>query len=334
MKISTRQLEGHLRKGVGPLYAVHGAEALLALEAGDRIREAARRDGAAEREVFFAEPGADWNRFGANAANLSLFASKRFVELRIPTGKPGADGGRAIEAYCARLPDDTVTLVALPELDWQQQKSKWFDALERAGVMVEARAVTRDELPEWLAQRLTAQKQRASVETLEWLADRVEGNLLAARQEVEKLALLLPQGEVTLEAIREAVTDVSRFERDTLLDGIHAGDAGRIARVVASLEAEGEPLPLLLWTLTEELRLMMALAANQRPRRFLPPERSAALQKTARHHDAASFARELLRAHRIDRMIKGVETGDPWDNITDFALGLAGKPTLTMVAPA
>ena len=328
MKISTRQLEGQLRKGLAPLYAVHGPEALLALEACDRIREAARKAGCTEREVFFAEPGADWNRFGAGAANLSLFASKRLVEVRIPTGKPGAEGGRAIEAYCAKLPDDAITLVALPELEWQQQKSKWYEALERAGVLVEARAVSRDELPEWLAERLARQKQKASVETLEWLADRVEGNLLAARQEVEKLALLLPQGEVSLQAIRDAVTDVSRYERDTLLDAIHAADAGRVVRVVSSLEAEGEPLPLLLWTLTEELRLMMALAANQRPRRFIPPERMAALQTTARRHDHASFDRELLRAHHIDRMIKGIDTGDPWDSVVELALGLAGKPVL------
>jgi DNA polymerase-3 subunit delta len=328
VKIQARQLDAQLKKGLAPLYAVHGPEALVALEAADRIREAARREGCSEREIFFAEPGADWSRFGAAAANLSLFASKRLVELRIPTGKPGAEGGRAIDAYCARLPDDAITLVSLPELDWQQQKSKWFEALERAGVLVEARAISRDELPDWLAARLARQEQRASVETLEWLADRVEGNLLAARQEVEKLALLLPAGEVTLQGIREAVTDVSRFERDTLLEAIHAGDAGRVARVVSSLEAEGEPLPLLLWTLTEELRLMMALAANQRPRRFLPPERMSALQKTARRHDAASFDRELLRAHRIDRMIKGVETGDPWDAVVELALGLAGKPLL------
>ena len=332
MKISTRQIDGHLRKGLGPLYVVHGPEALLALEAADRIREAARRDGCTEREVFFAEPGADWNRFGASAANLSLFASKRLVELRVPTGKPGTEGSRAIEAYCNKLPDDTITLVSLPELDWQQQKSKWFEALDRTGTLVEAKAVSRDELPEWLAERLSRQKQQASAETLEWLADRVEGNLLAAKQEVEKLALLLPQGEVTLEKIRDAVTDVSRFERDTLLDAIHAGDAGRIARVVDSLEAEGEPLPLLLWTLTEELRLMMALAANQRPRRYLPPDRMAALQQSARRLNASAVDRELLRAHRIDRMIKGVETGDPWDSVTELALGLAGKPVLAAVA--
>jgi DNA polymerase-3 subunit delta len=332
MKIRAKQLDAHLRKGLAKLYAVHGAEALLALEAADRIRDAARRSGCTEREIFFAEPGADWSRLGAAAANLSLFASKRLFELRIPTGKPGVEGARAIEAWCGSLGDDTVALVMLPELDWQQQKSRWFEALDAAGVLVEAQPVSRDELPEWLAERLGRQDQTASVETLEWLADRVEGNLLAAKQEVDKLALLLPRGEITLAAIREAVTDVSRFERDALADAIHGDDPARIARIVESLEAEGEPLPLLLWTLAEELRMMMALAAGQRPRRFLPPERMQALARTAKRHDAVSFGREVLRAHRIDRMIKGVEAGDPWDGVLELALGLAGRPVLAEAA--
>ena len=332
MKIRAKQLDAQLRKGVAKLYAIHGAEALVALEAADRIREAARRAGCTEREIFFAEPGADWSRLNASAANLSLFASKRLLELRIPGGKPGVEGARAIEAWCASLSDDTVALVMLPELDWQQQKSRWFEALDATGVLVEAKPVTRDELPEWLAERLGRQGQSASVETLEWLADRVEGNLLAAKQEVDKLALLLPKGEISLGAMREAVTDVSRFERDTLVDAIHEGDAARIARIVESLEAEGEPLPLLAWTLAEELRMVMALAAGQRPRRFLPPERIEAIARTAKRHSTQSLERGILRAHRIDRMIKGVEAGDPWDALLELALDLAGKPVLADAA--
>jgi DNA polymerase-3 subunit delta len=337
MKLAIRQLDGALKKGLDSLYVIHGAEALLALEAADRIREGARRAGYSEREVLFAEPGFDWSRLGAAGANLSLFASKRIIELRIPTGKPGAEGGRAIEAWCARLPrgreapaesNDTITLVLLPELEWQQLRANWFGALESAGTMIEAKPISRDELPDWLAERLSRQGQRAAVETLEWLAERVEGNLLAARQEVEKLALLLPPGEIALQAIRDAVTDVSRFERDTLVEAIHAGDVSRIARALASLRAEDEPLPLLLWTLAEELRLLIALAAGQRARRYLPPDRAAAAARTAGKHTPATFDRELLRAHRIDRMIKGVEIGDPWDNMIELALGIAGRPTL------
>jgi DNA polymerase-3 subunit delta len=332
MKIRAKQLDSHLRKGLSRLYAIHGPEALVALEAADRIRDSARKAGCTEREIFFAEPGADWSRLGASAANLSLFASKRLLELRIPGGKPGVEGARAIEAWCGSLSDDTVALVVLPELEWQQQKARWFEALDAAGVVVEARPVAREELPEWLADRLSRQGQSASVETLEWLAERVEGNLLAAKQEVDKLALLLPKGEVSLAAIREAVTDVSRFERDTLLDAIHAGDPARIARILESLKAEGEPLPLLLWTLAEELRLMMALAAGQRPRRFLPPERMESLARSAKRLGGAAFEREVLRAHRIDRMIKGVETGDPWESLLELALGLAARPVLADAA--
>jgi DNA polymerase-3 subunit delta len=332
MKLAIRQLDAHLKKGVAALYVVHGAEPLLALEAADRIRDAARKSGATEREIFFAEPGTDWSKLGASAANLSLFASKRLVEIRIPTGKPGAEGGRAIAAYCERLPDDAVTLVLLPELDWQALKTAWFSTLEAAGTVIEAKPVTRDELPEWLAERLSRQGQKASIETLEWLAERVEGNLLAARQEVEKLALLLPKGEIALEAIREAVTDVSRFERDALVEALHAGDSARVARVVDWLKAEGEPLPLLLWTLSEELRKVMAIVAGQRPRGWMTPERTEALGRSARRHDRASIDRELLRAHRIDRMIKGVDPGDPWDSVVEFALGIAGKPVMKEVA--
>ncbi|MBL0141951.1 MAG: DNA polymerase III subunit delta [Betaproteobacteria bacterium] len=332
MKIATRQLAQHLKKGLAPLYAVHGAEALLALEAGDAIRTAARKAGCTEREVFTSEQGADWSKLTASAANLSLFASKKLLEIRIPTGKPGIEGGRAIEALCARLPEDTVVLVMLPQLDWQQFKTAWFGALEGAGTVVEARAISREELPQWLAERLATQQQSARLETLEWMADRVEGNLLAARQEVQKLALLLPAGEISLEAIREAVTDVSRFERDGLMEAIHEADEGRIVRAVDSLEAEGEPLPLLLWALTEELRLMMQLSGGERPRRFLDPDRVQRIQRTARKHDAASFDRQLLRAHRIDRMIKGVETGDAWEEILELSLALAGKPALRAVA--
>jgi DNA polymerase III subunit delta len=332
VRISSRQLEASLRKNVAPLYVVHGAEALLALEAADRIRDAARKSGCTEREIFFAEPGADWSKLTAGAANLSLFASKRLVEVRIPSGKPGVEGARALEAWSAKLPEDTVSLVMLPELEWQQLKSKWFEALDAAAVVVEAKPIGRDELADWLAERLSRQSQRASVETLEWLADRVEGNLLAARQEVEKLALLLPAGEVTLEAIRDCVSDVSRFERDTLLDAIHARDVQRVVRVLDSLRAEGEPLPLLLWVLAEELRLLMAFSAGQRPRRYLPPDRSQAIERTAKAHSRASFDRELLRAHRIDRMIKGVEAGDPWDAMLELALGIAGRPVMEQAA--
>jgi len=328
MARSPAQLLAALKSGPAPLTTIYGAEPLVALETADAFRAAARAAGCSEREVFTAEPGADWNALGASAANLSLFAERKLVEIRIPGGKPGKDGAQALERYAARLPEDAVTLVLLPELDWSQVKSAWFRALEAAGVMVEAKPVAREDLPAWLAERLRRQKQKADPETLEWLADRVEGNLLAARQEVEKLSLLLPEGEVTLEAIRECVTDVSRFDLDDLGDAVQAGDAARIARVMDSLEAGGEAQPLVLWVLAEDLRTMMQLSSGEKPRRYLPQAKMDRLAKCARRQPPGALARALLQAAHADRMIKGVATGDAWLSLTTLALQIAGCKTL------
>jgi DNA polymerase-3 subunit delta len=200
-------------------------------------------------------------------------------------------------------------------------------------VVIEAKAVTRDELPDFLAERLGRQKQRASVETLEWLADRVEGNLLAASRKSKSSRSSCPRAR-SRSTRSAAPSPTSRASSATPSSkAIHGADSSRVARAVASLKAEGEPLPLLLWTLAEELRLVMSIVAGERPRRYLPPDRSAALARTAKRHNAKSFHRELLRAHRIDRMIKGVETGDPWESLLELALGIAGRPVM-MSTPA
>ena len=322
------QLLAALKRGPAPLTTIFGAEPLLILETADAFRAAARAAGCSEREVFTAEPGADWKSLGASAANLSLFAERKLIEIRVPGGKPGKEGGQALERYAARPPEDAVTLVLLPELDWKQQKSAWFGALERSGVMVETKPVARADLPAWLAERLARQAQKADPATLEWLADRVEGNLLAARQEVEKLALLFPQGEVTLDAIRDSVTDVSRFDLDDLAEAVHAGDASRIARVMDSLEAAGEAQPLVLWVLAEDLRTMMQLATGEKPRRYLPQARMDRLAKSARRQPPGALARALLQAAHADRMIKGVATGSAWISLTTLALQIAGCKTL------
>ena len=322
------QLLAALKRGPSALTTIFGAEPLLILETADAFRAAARAAGCTEREVFTAEPGADWKSLGASAANLSLFADRKLIEIRVPTGKPGKEGGAALERYAAKPPGDAVTLVLLPDLDWKQQKSAWFGALAAAGTMVEAKPVPRESLPAWLAERLARQNQKAGAATLEWLADRVEGNLLAARQEVEKLALLLPEGEVSLEGIRDCVTDVSRFDLDDLADAVHAGEAARIARVMDSLEAGGEAQPLVLWVLTEDLRTMMQLATGEKPRRYLPQARMDRLAKSARRQPPGALARALLQAAHADRMIKGVATGSAWVSLTTLALQIAGCKTL------
>ncbi len=204
------QLEAHLARELKPLYVIHGDEPLLALEAADAIRARARANGFSERVVLAAERGFHWGELRASGASRSLFGDKKLIELRLASGKPGADGAEAIEALCAKLPPDALTVVTLPRLDKAGQTSPWFRALERQGTVVNVYPVERGRLPEWIAARLARHKQRASAETLQFLTDCVEGNLLAAHQEIQKLALLLPAGELEFDAVREAVMNVAR----------------------------------------------------------------------------------------------------------------------------
>src|ERR1700694_3086254 len=193
MQLRTEQLHNHLSKSLAAVYAIHGDEPLLALEAADAVRAAARKQGFSERAVLEPSRHFDWSEFTHAAASLSLFAEKKLVELRLATGKPGTQGAEAIAAYCGRPSADIVLLVSVPRLDRNTQNSAWFRALAEAGVVVDIYPVERQRLPAWIAERLARQRQSAPREVLEFLADRVEGNLLAAHQEVQKLALLAPE---------------------------------------------------------------------------------------------------------------------------------------------
>ncbi|MBL8521190.1 MAG: DNA polymerase III subunit delta [Betaproteobacteria bacterium] len=313
---------------LAPLYGVHGAESLGALEVADAIRAAARAAGFAEREVFTAEPGCDWGDLTAASSALSLFATQRLLEIRIPSGKPGREGSAVLEAFCTHPPADTVTLVTLPEIDWQGQKSKWFAALGAAGTLIEARPIERARLPAWLAARLARQGQSATPEALEALADRVEGNLLAAKQEIDKLGLLCPPGELSLEAIEHGVADVARFDAQDVLDAIHAADASRVQRVLAGLKAEGEALPFLLWLVANELRLLARMVNATSVGRFPHPQKARALERLARRHSPRAVLGLLAQAAAVDRLVKGIGLRDPWEALADLGGAMAGTPLM------
>ena len=332
MRTSSEQFLNRFPKQLGPLYVLYGAEPLLALEAADALRKAAREAGYVEREVLTAESGFDWNSLLVSGASLSLFATQRVLELRIPTGKPGIEGSRVIEEFSRRLPEDTVTIVTLPDIDWQGQKSKWFAALEHAGVMVEARAIDRAHLPQWIAGRLALQKQSAETEALDFLADQVEGNLLAAMQEIRKLALLLPEGEIAFDQVKDCVLDVSRFDPFQLADTVHEGDIARIERIVDGLKAEGEAPPLILWVLSNEIRQLLRVAGATRSGRQMPPKKEQQLQRSARRHSKRSLYAALLQAAKIDRMIKGLDDGDVWLGLKQLSCAIAGKQILKEAA--
>jgi DNA polymerase-3 subunit delta len=331
------QLAAHLERTLAPLYVIHGDEPLFAIEAGDAIRAAARRAGCEEREVLVAEPSFRWDAFLAANANLGLFGARKLVDLRIPSGKPGAEGAKALEA-CARAPNpDHITLVTLPKLERATQQSAWFAALGAAGVVIAVYPLDRDELPAWIAARLGRSRQRAAPETLAFLAERCEGNLLAARQEIEKLGLLLPEGELAQDAVERAVADVARYDVFDLSAACLGGDAARALRIVNSLEAEGEGLPLLLWQIGEDVHALAAvleataggtpLASAVRNARVWG-KRQAALERAARRVKPGAVAALVRTLATVDALAKGIGRGNAWDELRTLVLELAGTPAL------
>ncbi len=265
MQVRADQLSALLQRSLKPLYLVYGDEPLLAQEAGDLIRGAARGAGFDERKVFTVG-GAhfDWSGLLGAAQEMSLFASRQLIEIRIPSGKPGKEGSEALQRYVEHLSDDVLTLVQCPRLDGQQTRSAWFAALDGAGIAVRVEPVSRSALPTWIAQRLAQQGQRVrggdeGQRTLAFFADCVEGNLLAAHQEIQKLALLYPAGELGFEEVEAAVLNVARYDVFKLGEAVLSGRVTRALRMLDGLRAEGEAPVLVHWTLAEDIRALKRL---------------------------------------------------------------------------
>lgn len=327
------QLEAHLARQLAPLYVIHGDEPLLSLEAADAIRARARKAGFTERSVLSAERNFNWSELGAAGASMSLFGDKTLIELRIPSGKPGADGAEAIAASCRSLSPDTLLMVSLPRLSKRDQSAPWFAALSRAGVVVEVYPVERARLPEWIAARLARNKQRADKQTLQFLADAVEGNLLAAHQEMQKLAMLLPEGELPFDEVRAAVLNVARYDAGQLSEAMLAGDPARLARMLEGLRAEGEAPPRIVWILAEDIRTVArvqdGLSAGRpltdlcRENRVWGEPRTTLMGRAARRMNKTALGEALSHAARIDRIAKGVAKGDAWDELLQLGLRFA-----------
>lgn len=329
MSIASEDLPRHLASGLKPLYVVHGDALLLAIEAADAIRAAAREAGYAERETFTAEQHFKWAELRNSAQSLSLFASRKVIDLRIPTGKPGVEGGQALQDYIADMSPDVLTLITLPKLDNTARKSQWFAALERHGVVVTADDVPRAALPRWIAVRLKRQEQTADNATLEFLADRCEGNLLAAFQEIRKLALLFPAGELSFEQVKDAVMDVARYDIFKLSEAMLTGNAARFARILEGLRAEGTATVLVLWTMTEDIRTLgKVLQAVQRGGNLSGALRDARvwgprqglIEGAARRVKFPHIERAMQQAARLDKTIKGLRQGDVWDELLQLGL--------------
>jgi DNA polymerase-3 subunit delta len=334
LNIPAERLSEQLGRGLAALYVVVGDEPLAAQEASDAIRAAARAAGHSERNVYTVQGRYNWQSIFAAGDNLSLFAERRLTEIRIPSGKPGIDGAKALEAYAAQLPADTLTLISLPGVDWKAMKSRWFSALAAAGVVVEARPVDRAALPAWIDRRLAKQGLKADRAALDFLADQVEGNLLAAQQEVDKLALLLPPGPVTLAAVEHAVVDVSRLEADALQDALYAGDGARFAQIVTDLRDAGEAVPAILWQVSSAVRVLLRLKSAVAQGGSLPgvmrtlwgrdKQRAPQIERAVKRLGLFQIETALADLALIDRQAKGLErVGDPWDTLLRVGLALA-----------
>jgi DNA polymerase-3 subunit delta len=359
MQVALAQLSQHLQRGLSPLYVLHGDEPLLQQEAADAIRATARAQGYTERSSYtVAGAHFDWSAVLAAGSSLSLFADKQIVEIRIPSGKPGKDGSVALQqvAESARGNDSTLTLVMLPRLDKATRTGAWFAALESHGTSIQIDPIERGALPQWIAQRLAMQGQRVVAgeegqRTLQFFADRVEGNLLAAHQEIQKLALLHPvkegdtsvTGELTLEQVEAAVLNVARYDVFKLSEAVLAGQIARVQRMLDGLQAEGEAAVLVHWALAEDIRALKRIKDAMNAGRPLPMAlrenrvwgaKERLYERILPRLSDTSANRLLQSAHRVDGIVKGLKMPDwptdPWQALQRLALQLgrvcAGVP--------
>lgn len=341
MQLALPQLGAHLQKGLRSLYILHGDEPLMQQEAADAIRASARAQGYTERSVHTVS-GAhfDWSEVLAAGGSLSLFADKQIVELRIPSGKPGKEGSAAIQQLAASTQDNdsTLTLVMLPKLDAATRKGAWFAALENHGVLIATDPVDRNALPTWIAQRLQMQGQSVAAgeegqRTLQFFADRVEGNLLAAHQEIQKLGLLYPAGELSQAQVESAVVNVARYDVFKLSESVLSGQVARVQRMIDGLQAEGEAAVLVHYTLAEDIRAMKrvkdAMTAGKplpmalREQRVWGP-RERLFERVLPRMSEARLNGLLQAAHQVDGIVKGLKVPDwptdPWQALHRLAV--------------
>jgi DNA polymerase-3 subunit delta len=332
MRLAQAQLEPHLKQGLQPLYVLVGDEPLAQRESLDAIRTAARTQGFDERTSLIVERHFNWQQIQTYGQSISLFASRRLLEINIPSGKPGLDGGKALQALASKTIPDTSVVIILPTLERDSKSSAWFTALEKQAVTITLNEIDAANLPQWIANRLAQQGQHTGAETLDFLAHQVEGNLLAANQEVQKLGLLYPQGELADATVREAVLNVSRYDAFQLGEAVLAGDTARTVRILQGLQDEGEQavavMNPLMWVLRPLVRIKQAEMRGENVMNAMtnariygdkqPLVKRALARLSLRQLEAA-----LQKLADIDKTAKGVLLGDAWLEISRLCFGLA-----------
>ncbi|TDR31556.1 DNA polymerase III subunit delta [Hydromonas duriensis] len=320
------------RSPLKSLYLISSDEVLLTQETVDALRATARAEGYTEREVLNVEGRFDWGQLTESMQSLSLFGERKIVELRIPSGKPGKDGSDALKYLTAQLSDDTLIIITLPKLDKTSKNSVWFKALSSAGELIEIQNVALAHLPRWISERLKVNGQTASPSALQLMSQQFEGNLIAAHQEIQKLALLFPAGQLSDEQVQQSVFNVARYDVFGLSEGLLAGDTARVCRMIEGLKAEGESIVLVLWALTEDVRTLTALkhdvqqgeslGSAMRNRRVWGA-REKLMPQAIQALSLAFLKNALQRTHELDRLAKGLTKGDVWDATLQLASQIA-----------
>lgn len=336
MKIYAEQLAAQLKKTLAPVYLISGDVPLLVQEAGDAVREAARKAGCMERIVMDVDRSFDWQTLLQAGGEVSLFSESRLLELRMPTGKPGAEGSKALLAYLQQVGSDDILLIIAGKIDKAAMSSKWCKAVDKVGGIVQIWPPKLQEMPGWVRGRMQSCGLQPSPDAVSILVDRVEGNLLAANQEIEKLLLLHGPGKVDAELVLRSVVDSSRFDVYNLVDSALQGDVVRTTHILQGLRGEGVEPPVILWALAREIRMLARISSESRMSSFeqlcrqhrVWAARKPLVQTALQRHRLVSWRAMLGRASSLDRMIKGVAVGNLWDELLQLSLMIAGVRTV------
>lgn len=339
-KLRPEQLGAALSKGLAPIYLVSGDEPLLIQEACGTIRRAARAAGFSERDLYHCDANFDWGQVLTAANSLSLFSEQKIIELRLTTGKPGDKGGKVLQEYAQSPAPDNLLLIVANKLDGASQKSKWFKAIDDAGAHVQVWPISATQLPRWIGQRLQQAGLRADSSAIDLLASRIEGNLLAAAQEIEKLKLLAPDNIVSYELMASAVADSARYDVFGLADKALHGDARAAVKTLHGLKTEGtEPINI-LWALTRDIRSMVQISLTVTQGKSFEiaarqagiwDKRQPLIQTALRRLKPAHLQQLLRKANGIDKAIKGMRNAEPWDELLDLILNMAGVQSLAPI---
>lgn len=329
MNVRPDQLAAILNRQLHPLYLISGDEPLQVMEAADRVRACCRQHGYIEREVFDVDASFDWQRFRDEANSMSLFSTQRVLDLRMPSAKPGREGAQALKEYASDIPDDTVLLITAGKLESAQKKSAWFKALDSLGVVTQCWPLGPERLPAWIKQRFQSRGMRPSADVVDYVCQRIEGNLLAAAQEIDKLDLLLGPGNVDIGTVREAVADSSRFDVFELADSALAGDQHRVIRIMQGLHAEGQEPILVTWALAKDIRILASVSAdrgaaeNGLKQAGVWQNRLPLFKSCLSRHSTAGFKCMLQHCATIDGINKGQQAGNVWDELQRLVHQLA-----------